>query len=123
MQAGTCLHRRFHLFVTTWFTLYSATMASRKEIETAFNAAIDQVQRIAATGLKTPEGRSVVEQLGQLEFRLRTERAKAIEQDAISAEWVQRTIRWVVEWMPESELTVIAALGRIARLAPRVGLS
>ena len=123
MQAGTCLHRRFHLFVTLWSTLYSAIMASTKEIETAFNAAIDQVQRIAATGLKTPEGRPVVEQLGQLEFRLRNERAKAIEQDAVSAEWVQRTIRWVVEWMPESELTVIAALGRIARLAPRVGLS
>ena len=98
-------------------------MASAKEIEAAFDAAIDQVQRIAATGLKTPEGRVVVEQLGQLEFRLRTERAKAVEQSTVSAEWVQRTIRWVVEWMPESELTVIAALGRIARLAPRIGLS
>jgi hypothetical protein len=98
-------------------------MASAKEIETVFDAAIDQVQRIAAAGLATPEGRPVVEQLGQLEFRLSAERAKAVDQGTVSAEWVQRTIRWVVEWMPESDLTVIAALGRIARLAPRSGLS
>ena len=98
-------------------------MPSTKEIEIAFDAAVDQVQRIAATGVKTPDGGSVVEQLGQLEFRLRTERERAIAMGAVSPEWVQRTIRWVVEWMPESELTVIAALGRIARLAPRVGLS
>ena len=98
-------------------------MSSTNEIAAVFDAAISQVQRIAAAGLVTPEGRSVVEQLGQLEFRLRTEQSKAVEQGIVSAEWVQRTIRWVVEWMPESDLTVIAALGRIARLAPRAGLS
>jgi hypothetical protein len=114
---------RFQLFAQRPPPFYSTYMTNTIEIEAVFDAALDQVQRIAATGLVTPEGHSVVERLGQLEFRLRAERAKAVEQGRISAEWVRQTIRWVVEWMPESDLTVIAALGRIARLAPRDGLS
>ena len=35
---------------------------------------------------------------------------------AADREWVQKTIRWVVDWVPESDLTILAALGRIARL-------
>ena len=104
---------RFQVFYRA--AAYSTVMTSSNEIEAVFDAAIDQVQRIVVT----PEGRSVIEQLGQLELRLRAERKKAVEQGTVSADWVQRTIRWVVEWMPESDLTVIAALGRIARLAPR----
>jgi len=97
-------------------------MTSKNEIETAFDAALDQVTRAATTGLLTPDGRSVLEQLSQLEFRLRTERAKALKRGTIDRDWVQKTVRWVVEWMPESNLTIIAALGRIARIRP-TGLS
>jgi len=91
-------------------------MTSKNEIETAFDAALDQVARAATTGLSAPDGRSVLEQLGQLEFRLRTERAKALERGTTDRDWVQKTVRWVVEWMPESNLTIIAALGGIARI-------
>ena len=91
-------------------------MTNTKEIEIAFDAAIDQVKRAAASGLAAPDGRSVSEQLGQLEFRLRTERAQALERGTIDRDWVQKTVRWVVEWMPESDLTIIASLGRIARI-------
>lgn len=91
-------------------------MATNHDIETAFDAAIDQVRRAAARGLSTPDGQPVREQLGQLEFRLGTERVAAVERGAIDRDWVQKTVRWVVEWMPESDLTIIAALGRIARL-------
>ena len=97
-------------------------MTSKNEIETAFDAALDQVTRAATTGLLVPDGRSVLEQLGQLEFRLRTERAKVLKRGTIDRDWVQKTVRWVVEWMPESNLTIIAALGRIARIRP-TGLS
>ncbi len=97
-------------------------MTSKNEIETAFDAALDQVTRAATTGLLAPDGRSVLEQLGQLEFRLRTERAKVLKRGTIDRDWVQKTVRWVVEWMPESNLTIIAALGRIARIRP-TGLS
>lgn len=93
-------------------------MTTTRDIEIAFDTALDQVTRAAATGLATEVG----DQLRQLEFRLRAERAKALERGTVDRDWVRTTVRWVVEWMPESDLTVIAALGRIARLAP-TGLS
>ena len=93
-------------------------MTNGREIEIAFDAAIDQAQRAAAEGMVALDGSPAREQLGQLEFRLQTERAKALERGAVDRDWVQKTIRWVVEWTPESDLTILAALGRIARLAP-----
>jgi hypothetical protein len=97
-------------------------MSTANDIESAFDAAIALFTRTARTGLSTADEKSVTEQLGQLEFRLRTERAKAVERGAIDPDWIQKTVRWVVEWMPESNLTIIAALGRIARIRP-AGLS
>jgi hypothetical protein len=42
----------------------------------------------------------------------------ALVRGAVDREWFQRTVRDLVEWVPETELTLIAALGRIARTAP-----
>jgi hypothetical protein len=42
----------------------------------------------------------------------------SLERGSVDREWFQRTVRWVVEWVPDTELTLIAALGRIARAAP-----
>jgi hypothetical protein len=91
-------------------------MASNADLETVFDAAIKQVQRAISAGLAADDGSPITDKLGQLEFRLRTERASAIERRSVDREWVQKTIRWVVEWVPESDLTILAALGRIARL-------
>jgi hypothetical protein len=88
------------------------------DIELAFDAALKQAQHAAADGMVAQDGISAVERLAQLEFRLRTERSQALERGVVDRDWVQKTIRWVVEWVPESDLTIIAALGRIARLAP-----
>jgi len=89
---------------------------SNRDIEIAFDAAIDQVQRAISGGLTADDGSPIIDRLGQLEFRLRTERANAIQHQTVDREWVQKTIRWVVDWVPESDLTILAALGRIARL-------
>ena len=97
-------------------------MTNVTDIETAFDAAIDQVQRAAAGGLMTLQGESARTQLEQLEFRLRSERTGALGRGSVDPDWVQKTIRWTVEWVPESDITIIAALGRIARLA-QSGLS
>jgi len=91
-------------------------MADNGDLETAFDAALKLVQRAISGGLTADDGRPLTDKLGQLEFRLRTERASAVEREAVDPEWVQTTIRWVVEWAPESDLTILAALGRIARL-------
>jgi hypothetical protein len=93
-------------------------MSDFTDIEAAFDAAIDQAQRAAAADMTALNGGSARQQLGQLEFRLRDERDKALERGSVSRDWVQRTIRWAVEWTPESDITIIAALGRISRLAP-----
>jgi hypothetical protein len=93
-------------------------MSSASDIEIAFDAAIEQAQRAAAEEMVALDGNSAHDRLGQLEFRLQAERAKALARGSIDRDWVQKTIRWVVEWAPESDLTIIAALGRIARLSP-----
>jgi hypothetical protein len=33
----------------------------------------------------------------------------------VDRDWFQQTVRWVTEWVPDTEITLIAALGRIAR--------
>lgn len=93
-------------------------MTDSEEIEAAFADALEAVEAAAASGMISLNGDSAREQLGQLEFRLRDERVKALERGSVSRDWVQKTIRWTVEWAPESDITLIAALGRIARLAP-----
>jgi hypothetical protein len=56
--------------------------------------------------------------LQKLEGDLKLERARALERGAVDREWFQKTVRWLVEWVPETELTLVASLGRIARAAP-----
>ena len=56
--------------------------------------------------------------LEQLVKELELERARAIARGAIDREWFQKTVRWLIEWVPETEPTLIAALGRIARAGP-----
>ncbi len=74
-------------------------MGKISELESAFDAAIAEVQ--------------------QLGDELRVERAKAVERGAVDTEWFQKTVRRLVEWLPETDLTLIAALGRIVRSTPK----
>ena len=97
-------------------------MSKSTEIETAFDSAIDQAQRARAGGMIGRDGSPAGERLGQLEFRLRAERARALERGTVDRDWVQKTIVWTVEWVADSDIAIIGALGRIARLAP-AGLS
>jgi hypothetical protein len=84
----------------------------------AFDAAIAQVRKCANTGMKTVGGQAAKPYLEQLEEELKAERARALERRKVDREWFQKTVRWLVEWVPETELTLIAALGRIARATP-----
>ena len=63
-------------------------------------------------------GDSASPYLRKLEEELKVERARALERGAVDREWFQKTLRWLVEWVPETELTLVAALGRIARATP-----
>src|SRR4029079_10520637 len=53
-----------------------------------------------------------------LAAELLAERERAVQRGSVDREWIQKTVRWMVEWVPDSDLTLIAAIGRIARLTP-----
>jgi hypothetical protein len=91
---------------------------ARVELEKAFDAAIAQVQLLIATRMKAVDGSSAVPQLEALANELRRERANALERGTVDGEWIQKTVRSVVEWVPDTKLTLIAALGRIVRAKP-----
>jgi hypothetical protein len=88
------------------------------DLERAFDAALGRVAQSRSAGMTTIDGSPALPLLDRLEKELRTQRSDAIERGAIDREWFQRTVRWMDEWVPETEITLIAALGRIARVAP-----
>ncbi len=93
-------------------------MTKPAKLEGAFDKALTQVQRSIASEMKTSDGSSAQPQLEQLERELKEQRTAALEQGKVDREWFQKTVRWVVEWVPDDELTLVAALGRIVRAAP-----
>lgn len=84
----------------------------------AFDKAIDEVIKCKTAGMTCVDGSSAAENLDRLEAELIAQRAQALERGAVDKHWFQATIRWLVEWVPETDLTLIAALGRIARAKP-----
>lgn len=88
------------------------------ELEKAFDAALALVDRLLGSAMKTIEGESARPQLEKLEMELLRERANAVDLGTVDRAWFQKTVRWVVEWVPDDELTLVAALGRIVRAAP-----
>ncbi|MBC7790426.1 MAG: hypothetical protein H7Z74_10805 [Anaerolineae bacterium] len=68
--------------------------------------------------MKTSDGTSARPQLEKLERELRAQRPSSLEDGSVDREWLQKTVRWVVEWVPETDITLVAALGRIVRAAP-----
>jgi hypothetical protein len=88
------------------------------DLAKAFDAAITQVGKRVRAGMKAVGGESAEPYLHKLEEELKAERERAMQRGAVDREWFQKTVRWLVEWVPETELTLIAALGQIARAAP-----
>jgi hypothetical protein len=91
---------------------------ARDELEKAFDAALAQVQLLIASRMKAVDGSSAVPQLEALANELRRERASALQRGTVDREWIQKTVRSVVEWVPDTKLSLIAALGRIVRAKP-----
>ena len=112
MQVVTCLHNRFYK------DLEEDHLANPADLEGAFDTALRHVQRSISSGMNASDGSSARPQLQKLETELRRERAIALQRGTINREWLQKTVRWVIEWVPEKEITLVAALGEIARAAP-----
>ena len=88
------------------------------QLQLAFDLALARVERLLGNNMKTAKGASARSQLQKLEKELKRERALAVERQTVDREWLQRTVRWVVEWVPDNELALLATLGAIVRAAP-----
>ncbi|HEX6627354.1 MAG TPA: hypothetical protein VF105_05340 [Gemmatimonadaceae bacterium] len=108
MQVVTYLHSRFH----------TPSHMPNAELRNAFDAAIKATTRCRASGMKCLDDSSAAENLKKLEDELAAERDRAVSRGFVDQEWFQKTVRWLVEWVPETEVNLIAALGRIARAKP-----
>ncbi|HMG01157.1 MAG TPA: hypothetical protein VK560_07935 [Gemmatimonadaceae bacterium] len=93
-------------------------MATTAELKTAFDAAIAQTRKSLKAGMKTISGESAAAHLEKLQQDLTLERGRALKRGEVDWEWFQKTVRDLIEWAPETELSLVAALGRIARAAP-----
>jgi hypothetical protein len=93
-------------------------MTDKPELDEAFQSAIAAVRSCRAAGMTCVDGSSAVANLNRLEHDLVDARSRALERGSMDKDWFQKTVRWLVEWIPETELTLIAALGRIARAKP-----
>jgi hypothetical protein len=88
------------------------------QLQLTFDLALARVERLLGNDMKTAKGVSARTQLEKLEKELKKERALALERQTVDRDWLQKTVRWVVEWVPDTELALVAALGAIVRAAP-----
>jgi hypothetical protein len=93
-------------------------MTDKPQLNEAFDAAIESVRNCRASEMACVDGSSPERNLNRLEQELVEERTRAMQRGSVDKDWFQKTVRWVVEWAPENDLTLIAALGGIARARP-----
>ncbi|HEY0528208.1 MAG TPA: hypothetical protein VGD02_05230 [Gemmatimonadaceae bacterium] len=89
------------------------------DLQRAFDSCLTEVRKAASRGISTADGDSAESKLQTLEAELVAERERAIAKGSVDRTWFQTTVKWLVEWLPETELTLIAGLGRIARVKPK----
>jgi hypothetical protein len=93
-------------------------MSSNSDLREAFEVALAVTRREKAAGMTSLDGSPASGHLDQLERELLAEQERALERGAVDNDWFQKTVRWLVGWVPETDLNLIAALGQIARARP-----
>lgn len=96
-------------------------MTAATTLAAAFDRAIAQVDRALAAGMRTADGEPATPELARLRAALATERALAVARGTVDRDWVRDTVRAVAAWTPDSELSLLAALGGIARAESATG--
>jgi hypothetical protein len=94
-------------------------VTKNSDLESAFDAALGQVAKCIRAKMPAVGGESAESYLRKLESELKVERSRTLERGTVDRDWFQTTVRWLVEWVPETELGLIASFGSIARAAPR----
>ena len=83
-------------------------------LSAAFDHALRQVD--GADAMHTADGEPAGPRLARLRDAIVAERDAALSRGQVDPAWVRDTVRDVAAWTPESELTLLAALGGIARV-------
>jgi hypothetical protein len=94
-------------------------MSDPATVAAAFDHAVRQVDRALREGMRTLRGADAALQLEALRAQLVAERAASVARGAVDAGWIGETVRAVAAWTPEDDLTLLGALGAIARLRDR----
>lgn len=84
----------------------------------AFDRALVEVATAERAGIvKTAGGEPAGDRLAALRRELELARSRAAETGTVDAEWLRVLIRSTMEWIPDTRLRIVAALGGIARAA------
>ena len=89
------------------------------DLGAAFDSCLTEIRKASQRRMTTVTGASAESKLETIEAEVSAERSRALERGFVDRDWFQSTVKWMVEWLPETELTLIAALGRIARAKPK----
>jgi hypothetical protein len=81
----------------------------------AFERALRVVDGARAGGMRTITGEPAARQLERLRADLVAARDAAVARGRVDPEWVRGVVRWVADWAPAADVTLLAALGAIAR--------
>ena len=87
------------------------------DLMTAFADALRKVERAIAADLRTRAGEPARPLLERLRAELLAARDGAVAGTPVDPAWVGQIVREVAGWAPESDVELIAGLGRIARAA------
>jgi hypothetical protein len=82
----------------------------------AFENALRQVDRALRGRMRTVAGEPAAPLLERLRGELVEQREASLQRGGVDAAWIGATVRWVAEWAPERDVTLVAALGALARL-------
>jgi hypothetical protein len=82
----------------------------------AFEHAIRQVDRALGNGMRDVDGDAAAPRLEHLRAELVAQRDGSRAQGAVDKEWIRGIIRDVAAWAPEEDVTLLGALGALARL-------
>jgi len=84
----------------------------------AFDRALRVVESARGRGMRTLSGEPAARHLERLRADLVAQRDVALARGRVDAEWARGVIRWVADWAPETDVTLLGALGALVRRRP-----
>ena len=85
------------------------------ELIASLDTLLRRVERARAGGMRTLRGDDARQQLDMLAAEIARQRELVEHGSDVDADWLRETIRWVATWAPETDLTLLGALGALAR--------